>query len=113
GTGALKITPAHDKVDFEIGMRHGLEIIDTLHPDGRIDCPACPDLDGLDRFAARKKAAAKLDEMGLLLKVEEYENNVGFSERAGVPIEPRISMQWFLKYPCVDEAAAAVAGGEI
>ncbi len=113
GTGALKITPAHDKVDFEIGTRHGLEIIDTLHPDGRINCPACPDLDGLDRFEARKKAGAKLEGMGLLLKVEEYDNNVGFSERAGVPIEPRISMQWFLKYPKVGEAAAAVADGDI
>jgi len=113
GTGALKITPAHDKADFEIGMRHGLEIIDTLTPDAHIHCPDCPDLHGLDRFIARKKAAAKLEEMGLLLKVEEYENNVGFSERANVPIEPRISMQWFLKYPCVKEAADAVAGGDI
>jgi len=113
GTGALKITPAHDKADFEIGMRHGLEIIDVLHPDGRIHCPACPDLDGLDRFVARKKAVAKLEAMGLLLKVEEYDNNVGFSERAHVPIEPRISMQWFLKYPCVKQAADAVANGDI
>ncbi len=113
GTGALKITPAHDKADFDIGVRHGLEIIDTLHADGRINCPACPDLDGLDRFEARKKAAKKLEEMGLLLKEEEYENNVGFSERANVPIEPRISMQWFLRYPCVDEAAKAVASGDI
>jgi valyl-tRNA synthetase len=113
GTGALKITPAHDKADFEIGMRHGLEIIDTLTPDAHINCPDCPDLHGLDRFVARKKAAAKLEEMGLLIKVEEYENNVGFSERAHVPIEPRISMQWFLKYPCVQEAADAVANGDI
>ncbi len=113
GTGALKITPAHDKVDFEIGMKHDLEIIDTLTPDGHIDCPACPDLHGLDRFVARKKAAAKLEEMRLLLKVEEYDNNVGFSERGGVPIEPRISMQWFLKYPKVKEAADAVASGDI
>ncbi|GAA5483509.1 valine--tRNA ligase [Haloferula sargassicola] len=113
GTGALKITPAHDKADFDIGMRHGLEIIDTLHADGRVNCPECPDLDGLDRFAARKKAARKLEEMGLLLKEEDYENKVGFSERANVPIEPRISMQWFLKYPCVDEAAKAVADDEI
>ena len=113
GTGALKITPAHDKADFEIGLRHGLEIIDVLHPDGRIHCPACPDLDGLDRFVARKMAVAKLEEMGLLLKVEEYDNNVGFSERAHVPIEPRISMQWFLKYPCVQQAADAVANGDI
>jgi valyl-tRNA synthetase len=113
GTGALKITPAHDKADFEIGIRHGLEIIDVLTPDGHVNCPACPDLHGLDRFVARKKAAAKLEEMGLLIKVEEYENNVGFSERAHVPIEPRISMQWFLKYPCVKEAADAVANGDI
>ncbi len=113
GTGALKITPAHDKADFEIGKRHGLEIIDVLTPDGRIECPECPELHGLDRFVARKKAAAMLEEMGLLLKVEEYENNVGFSERAHVPVEPRISMQWFLKYPCVKEAADAVANGNI
>jgi valyl-tRNA synthetase len=113
GTGALKITPAHDKVDFEIGMRHGLEIIDTLTPDGHINCPDCPDLHGLERFAARRKAAEKLEEMGLLIKVEEYENNVGYSERGGVPIEPRISMQWFLKYPKIEEAAAAVANGDI
>jgi valyl-tRNA synthetase len=113
GTGALKITPAHDKADFEIGIRHGLEIIDVLTPDAHINCPDCPDLHGLDRFVARKRAAAKLEEMGLLIKVEEYENNVGFSERAHVPIEPRISMQWFLKYPCVKEAADAVANGDI
>jgi valyl-tRNA synthetase len=113
GTGALKITPAHDKADFEIGMKHDLEIIDVFTPDGHIDCPDCPDLHGLERFVARKKAAAKLEEMGLLLKVEEYDNNVGFSERAHVPIEPRISMQWFLKYPCVQEAADAVAHGDI
>ena len=113
GTGALKITPAHDKVDFEIGMKHDLEIIDTLTPDGHVNCPECPDLHGLDRFVARKKAAAKLEEMGLLLKVEEYDNNVGYSERGQVPIEPRISMQWFLKYPRVQEAADAVAKGDI
>jgi valyl-tRNA synthetase len=113
GTGVLKVTPAHDKADFEIGQRHGLEVVDVFHPDGRVNCPECPDLDGLDRFVARKRAAAKLAELGLLVKEEDYENNVGFSERADVPVEPRISMQWFLKYPCVAEAAAAVANGEI
>ncbi len=113
GTGALKITPAHDKADFEIGERNNLEVIDVLHPDGRINLPDLPDFDGLDRFVARKKAAAKLEEMGLLIKVEEHENNVGYSERADVPIEPRISMQWFLKYPSVKEARAAVADGDI
>ena len=113
GTGALKITPAHDKADFEIGLRHDLEIIDVFHADATVNCPEVPDLDGLDRFAARKKAAAMLDEMGLLIKVEEHENNVGFSERADVPIEPRISMQWFLKYPATEETTKAVAEGEI
>jgi valyl-tRNA synthetase len=113
GTGALKITPAHDKVDFEIGLKHGLEIIDVLHPDGRVNCPALPEFDGQDRFVARRMAAAKLEEMGLLLGVEEYENSVGYSERADVPIEPRISMQWFLRYPMVKESTDAVASGEI
>ncbi|MBN8460169.1 MAG: valine--tRNA ligase [Verrucomicrobia bacterium] len=113
GTGALKITPAHDKADFEIGARHNLPIIDVLTPDGHINCPECPDLHGMERFAARKVAAKKLEDMGALEKTEEYDNNVGFSERAHVPIEPRISMQWFLKYPCVKEAADAVANGEI
>lgn len=113
GTGALKITPAHDRADFEIGERHGLEIIDVFHPDGTVNCAEVPELDGLDRFVARKRAAAMLEERGLLIKVEEHENNVGFSERADVPIEPRISMQWFLSYPAVEGTAAAVAEGEI
>jgi len=113
GTGCLKITPAHDKADFEIGERHNLEIIDVLHADGTVNCPDVPELDGLDRFQARRKAAEMLEEKGLLIKVEEYENNVGFSERADVVIEPRISMQWFLKYPCVEQSKDAVANGDI
>jgi len=113
GTGALKITPAHDKADFDIGVRNGLEIIDVFHADATVNCPEVPELDGLDRFVARKKAGAMLEEMGLLIKVEEHENNVGFSERADVPIEPRISMQWFLRYPKTEETAEAVEKGEI
>ena len=113
GTGVLKVTPAHDKADFEIGLRHGLEIIDVLNPDGTLNANAGPEFEGLDRFVARKKAAEVLEEMGQLVKVEDYENNVGFSERADVPVEPRISMQWFLKYPCKTEAAEAVANDEI
>ena len=108
GTGVLKVTPAHDKVDFEIGRRHNLPVIDVLHPNGTIDCPGVPELDGLDRFVARKKAAEMLAERGLLAKEEPHESTVGFSERAGVPIEPRLSEQWFLKYPRVEEARAAV-----
>jgi valyl-tRNA synthetase len=108
GTGVLKVTPAHDKVDFEIGQRHKLAIVDVLHPDGRINCPATPELDGLDRFEARKKAAELLQERGLLAKTEPHENNVGFSERSEVPIEPRLSEQWFLRYPKTAEALAVV-----
>src|SRR5438552_5610530 len=108
GTGVLKVTPAHDKVDFEVGQRHKLPVIDVLHPDGKINCPAVPELDGLDRFEARKKAAELLQERGLLSKTEPYENNVGFSDRSEVPIEPRLSEQWFLHYPKTKEALAVV-----
>jgi len=113
GTGVLKVTPAHDKADFEIGVRNDLEIIDVFHPDGTLNAAAGPEFEGMDRFDAREKAAEMLDDMGQLIRVEEYENSVGFSERADVPIEPRISMQWFLRYPCVEEAAAAVAEDRI
>ncbi len=113
GTGVLKVTPAHDKADFEIGLRHNLEIIDVFNPDGTLNELAGEEFAGMDRFEARKKAAKKLDEMGLLVREEDYVNNVGFSERADVPIEPRISMQWFLKYPCVKEATEAVASDDI
>ena len=108
GTGVLKVTPAHDALDFEIGQRHHLPIVDVLHPDGRINCPAVPELDGLDRFKAREKAAESLQAMGALAKTEAYENNVGFSDRSDVPIEPRISEQWFLRYPKTKEALAVV-----
>ncbi len=108
GTGGLKVTPAHDKVDFEIGQRHGLPVVDALHADGRINCPAVPELDGLDRFEARKKSAELLETAGLLAKVEPHQNTVGFSERANVPIEPRLSEQWFLKYPKTEEALNVV-----
>ena len=113
GTGALKITPAHDRTDFEVGMKNNLEIIDILTADGHINCPDCPELHGLDRFVARDKSIELIEAKGLLEKVEDYENNVGISQRSDVPIEPRLSMQWFLKYPCVKEAAEAVANGDI
>jgi valyl-tRNA synthetase len=108
GTGVLKVTPAHDSVDFEIGQRHSLPIVDVLHPDGRINCPTVPELDGLDRFEARRKAAELLQARGALTKTEPYENNLGFSDRSDVPIEPRISEQWFLRYPKTEEALAVV-----
>src|SRR5438105_2451748 len=108
GTGVLKVTPAHDILDFEIGQRHKLPVIDVLTADGRIDCPAVPELHGLDRFEARKKAGELLEARGLLSKAEPYENNVGFSDRSDVPIEPRLSEQWFLRYPKTKEALAVV-----
>jgi len=108
GTGVLKVTPAHDALDFEIGQRHDLPIIDVLTPAGRVNCPAVPELHGLERFEARKKAAELLEARGLLAKAEPYENNIGFSDRSDVPIEPRLSEQWFLRYPKTKEALAVV-----
>ena len=108
GTGVLKVTPAHDALDFEIGQRHNLPIVDVLHADGRINCPAVSELDGLERFEAREKAGELLQAMGALAKTEPHENNVGFSDRSDVPIEPRLSEQWFLRYPKTKEALAVV-----
>jgi valyl-tRNA synthetase len=108
GTGVLKVTPAHDALDFEIGERHKLPVIDVLHADGRINCPEEPELDALDRFKAREKAAELLHARGALARIEPYENNVGFSDRSDVAIEPRISEQWFLRYPKTKEALAVV-----
>ncbi len=110
GTGALKVTPAHDRTDFEIGQRHNLPVIDVLTETGKIDCPAEDALHGLDRFDARKKAAELLRERGLLEKEEPYESTVGYSERADVPIEPRLSEQWFLRYPKIKESLDVVCG---
>ncbi len=111
GGGALKVTPAHDKVDFEIGQRHHLPVIDCLEPDGTLNAFAGPELAGLDRFAGRKKAAAILEASGALLEAKPYENNVGYSQRAGVPIEPRLTQQWWLRYPRVEEAKQVVRDG--
>ncbi|HTV42929.1 MAG TPA: valine--tRNA ligase [Candidatus Sulfotelmatobacter sp.] len=113
GTGVLKVTPAHDKADNEIGLRHKLPEIDIMHPNGHMNELAGQDLNGLDRFKARKVAAEKLTELGLLEKEEPYTNNVGFSERTDVPIEPRLSEQWFLKYPSAEKSRAVVADGKM
>lgn len=108
GTGILKVTPAHDKVDFEIGKRHDLPVIDVLYPNGKINCPGVPELNGLDRFAAREKAAELLQERGLLSKTEPHESSVGYSDRSQVPVEPRLSEQWFFHYPKTDKALHVV-----
>ncbi len=113
GTGALKITPAHDKVDFEIGARHHLPIVDVLTATGVMNELAGPELAGKDRFVARKEAVELLRASGALVAEEPYANNVGFSERADVPIEPRLTWQWWLRYPRVEEAKAVVRDGLI
>ncbi len=113
GTGVLKVTPAHDKADFEIGLRHQLPVLDLLTPDGKLTALAGSELNGLDRFVGRKKAAELLEAAGALEKAETYTNNVGFSERADVPIEPRLSEQWFLKYPSVEASTKCVADGQM
>ena len=113
GTGMLKITPAHDPLDFEIGQRHNLESIDVFNEDGTLNDLAGPEFSGMDRFDARKATVEKLREQGDLIDEEEHANNVGFSERADVPVEPRLSEQWFLRYPRVEEAKRAVAEGFI
>jgi len=113
GTGVLKVTPAHDQVDFDIGKRHDLPLIDVMNPDGTLNELAGEEFDGMERFKARKFAVQKLEELGLLIDAEDYDNNVGFSERGGVPIEPRLSEQWYLKYPKVEEAKRAVEKGII
>ena len=113
GTGVLKVTPAHDKADFEIGQRHNLPVIDVMHPNGVLNDLAGKDLAGMERFAARKRAAELLTEIGSLVKEEPYQNNLGYSERADVPIESRLSEQWFLKYPSVKASQDVVANGEM
>jgi valyl-tRNA synthetase len=113
GTGVLKVTPAHDKTDYEIGLRHNLPVIDIMNADGTLNDLAGEGFAGLDRFEARVEAVERLKELGLLTREEPHENNVGFSERADVPIEPRLSEQWFLKYPKTVEARDAVRNGLI
>ncbi|MHC1767785.1 MAG: valine--tRNA ligase [Verrucomicrobiia bacterium] len=108
GTGVLKVTPAHDKVDFEIGQRHGLPAVDIMTPNGVMNDLAGVKLSGLERFEARAAAVEQLKATGAFVKEEPYENKVGFSQRAHVPIEPRLSEQWFLQYPSVDQARACV-----
>jgi valyl-tRNA synthetase len=96
GTGALKITPAHDINDYELGLKHNLESIDIFNDDGTLNEAALV-LVGEDRFEARKRIVPMLEEAGKLVKIEDYMNKVGFSERTDAVIEPKLSLQWFLK----------------
>jgi valyl-tRNA synthetase len=101
GTGCLKVTPAHDLNDYELGLKHNLPVIDILNDDGTLNANA-KILVGEDRFAARKKIAVLLETSGHLEKVEDYKSQIGFSERTDAVIEPKLSMQWFCK---MDEMA--------
>src|SRR5690349_6303026 len=96
GTGCLKVTPAHDMNDNELGKKHNLPVIDILNEDGTLNS-AAQILIGEDRFIARKKIAKMLEAEDALAKVEDYTSHVGFSERTDAVIEPRLSLQWFLK----------------
>ena len=96
GTGVVKITPAHDPNDFEVGKRHNLPIINVMTPDAKIteDYPAYA---GMDRYEARRAIVADLEKQGYLIKVEDYSHNVGTCYRCGTTVEPRVSLQWFVK----------------
>lgn len=113
GTGALKVTPAHDTNDHEIGKRHGLEVIDTLEPNGTMSAAAQVCV-GEDRFVARKKITKLLEEAGHVMKVEDIVSKVGLSERTDAVIEPRLSLQWFVKMAeLAKPALEAVNSGQV
>ena len=113
GTGCLKVTPAHDVNDYEIGLRHGLPVIDIIDDHGRLNEKA-QILVGEDRFDARHKIEGMLREAGNLEKVEDYTSPVGYSERTNAVIEPRLSMQWFLKMDALaKDALESVESGKV
>ena len=113
GTGALKVTPAHDINDYNIGLKHGLAVIDTLNENGTLS-DAAEIFVGLDRFDAREKVVEKLRSEGLLFKEEVYSTRLGFSQRSHAVVEPRISTQWFVKMkPLAQPALDAVVSGRI
>ncbi len=114
GTGCVKITPAHDSNDFAVGLRHGLDVINVMNPDATMNQAAGEEFVGMDRFECREKVVEMMRKLKLLVKVCDHEHSVGYSERGDVPIEPRVSEQWFVK---MDELArpamAAVREGKI
>ncbi len=112
GTGALKVTPAHDVNDYMLGEKYGLETIDIFNPDGTINDKVGLYV-GMDRFECRKVIEGDLQAAGLLEKTEAYTNNVGYSERTGVAIEPKLSMQWFLSMQELAEPATRAVAEDI
>ncbi|MGD0648824.1 MAG: valine--tRNA ligase, partial [Acidobacteriaceae bacterium] len=113
GTGAVKVTPAHDPNDFAIGQRHNLPNISIFDPTAHVDLPGSP-FHGLDRFEARERVVAELEAIGALVEIKDHPMTVPISQRTGVIIEPRLSMQWFIKIqPLADKAIEAVEKGHI
>jgi len=108
GTGCVKVTPAHDPNDFEMGKRHDLPMINIMNKDGSLNENAGP-FEGQDRFVARKNVVKRLEEDGVLVKVEDYSHSVPYSDRGKVPVEPLLSTQWFVKIrPLADRALDAL-----
>jgi valyl-tRNA synthetase len=113
GTGALKVTPGHDPMDYEIGQRHGLEVINGMHPDGRMNVPGLP-YDGLPALEARKLVVRDLEAQGFMVKQEPYTHEVGHCDRCDAVIEPLISEQWWLRMDKMrDKALAASEAGKV
>ena len=113
GTGALKVTPAHDTNDYQLGQKHQLEVVDILNEDGTLNAEAQIFV-GTDRFEARKKIAAELEAKGHLVKTEEYSSEVGYSERTDAVVEPRLSLQWWVDMKKISgPALSAVMDDEI
>ena len=113
GTGCVKVTPAHDPNDYQMGERHQLPVTMVIGPDGAMTREAGADFMGLDRMEARKAVVEQLSQQNLLLKVEDYVHNVGYSQRSHVPVEPYLSEQWFMRYPAVEASTSAVEQGRI
>ncbi|MBK9590928.1 MAG: valine--tRNA ligase [Crocinitomicaceae bacterium] len=113
GTGCLKVTPAHDLNDYELGKKHKLETLDILNDDGTLNALGLH-YNGKDRFEVRKAIAAELDELGYMVKVEDHINKVGYSERTSAVIEPKLSLQWFVDMKDLSKPALdAVMNGDI
>ena len=113
GTGVVKITPAHDPNDFEVGLRHNLEVINVLTPDAKI-VDDYPKYAGMDRYEARKAIVEDLQAEGALVEIEDYSHNVGTCYRCGTTVEPRVSKQWFVKMePLAKPAVKVVRNGEV